>query len=131
MSVMNATGLSIDISVPLAIAVLTLSAGGVGPSFTSSRSKPHLYDQGKSNAPKASRTAVASFTCTFCDVDFAIDHPKGLVDLEAEQRRASRRRGIHPHSEERDPVIDFGIPPKARCVCFGVTILLASSSCPS
>jgi len=65
LSVMNATGFSIDILVPFAIAVLTLSAGGVGPSFKSSRSKPHFYDQSKSNARRRaalqSRASLAHF----------------------------------------------------------------------
>ena len=64
MSVINATGFSLDISVPFAIAIRK-SAGGVGPSFKSGRRKPCLYDQGKSDARRQaalrSRVSLAHF----------------------------------------------------------------------
>ena len=41
------------------------------PTFKCARSKPRLFDLGKSDALKASGTAVASFICTFCDMEFA------------------------------------------------------------
>jgi hypothetical protein len=67
LSVINATGFSIDISVPFAIAV----RNAFGRRRWSQPSKPRLFDQGKSDALKASGTAVASFICTFCDMDLA------------------------------------------------------------
>jgi hypothetical protein len=54
---------------------VTLSAGGVGLSFKNAAFQPRLYDQGNPT-PEGESHTVASFTSTFCDVDFAIDHPK-------------------------------------------------------
>jgi hypothetical protein len=81
LSVINATGFSIDISVHSLPPFVTLSAG---------------------------RTTIASFTCTFCDVDFAIYQRLGRPKSRAASGQSASR------CSSTNSGTDFGIPPKTR-----------------
>ena len=75
-----------------------------------------------SRVAKASRTPVARFTCTFCDVDFPIDQTEGSGYCQRarflnELRQRTTTLGSAPttsarHWSSRLPPRDFLLPPK-------------------